>query len=209
VASWGEISVVGPIVDIELAAHHSGGARDDASDDVGVGHASDRIGDGVIAVTEGGKGRVERLVRPRVDDIGPDKIQPGIENAHVNVAVQVNVEPVDEGDRDVAVGQDRDRRRKLVFRDGWTEVDLAADLVARGIVSLADNGRAVGVIGPALVRPDDDVTAIRQSRDVAIELRCKAVRGDRRVRRVDLRQGFHEARGSGHGVLRTRLSLAR
>jgi hypothetical protein len=51
-----------------------------------------------------------------------------------------------------------------------TEMDLAADLVARRIVSLPHHGRAVGVKRAAVVCPDDDVTTILESGDMAIGL---------------------------------------
>jgi hypothetical protein len=69
------------------------------------------------------------------------------------------------------------------------DIDLAADLVAERIVLLPDDGRAVGVVRPAAVRPDDHVTAIRQTRDLAVGLHGEAAKGDCRVRGVDLRQG--------------------
>jgi hypothetical protein len=50
------------------------------------------------------------------------------------------------------------------------DLDLAANLVAGRIVSLADDGLAVGVVREAGVLPDDDVAAIEQRRDLAVEL---------------------------------------
>jgi hypothetical protein len=50
------------------------------------------------------------------------------------------------------------------------DLDLAADLVAERIVSLRDDGRATRVIREAAVGPDDDVAAIVQGCDLAVDL---------------------------------------
>jgi hypothetical protein len=102
---------------------------------------------------------------------------------------------------DVAVRQRRDRRRGLVAVREQTEMDLAtmrriaADFVAGGIVTLADDGAALRVIGVAQVGPHHDVAAILQRSDLAVELGCAAVGG------VDLRPGLHEVGGGGHILL--------
>jgi hypothetical protein len=121
------------------------------------------------------------LVRADVDkNFGPEHSQRGIIDSHVDVAAAA--EQIDERDRDVAVVQQRDRRRELVARIEPAKLDLAADLIAGRIISLADNGRAGRVMREAAVRPDDDVTAIVQGYDLAVVLSGAAVRG------VDLRQ---------------------
>ena len=83
--------------------------------------------------------------------------------------------------------------RELAELDLAAVVCLAADLVSGGIVALANDGAAVVVIGAALVGLDHDVAAVLQRSDVALELILVAVAG------VDLRLGFHEVGGGGHG----------
>jgi len=61
---------------------------------------------------------------------------------------------------------------------------IAADFVAGGIVTLADDGAALRVIGEAQVGPYHDVAAILQRSDLAVELGRAAVGG------VDLRPGL-------------------
>ena len=70
------------------------------------------------------------------------------------------------------------------------ELDLAPNLVACGIVTLADDCVAEGrVVVVALVLPDDEVTAILQSDHLAATLEFGVIRG------VDLRQDGHFAHG--------------
>jgi hypothetical protein len=109
-----QVSIVILIVDIELSAHHSGGAHD-PRDDIGVigetggGDIPDagRIGDDVAAVGKSGEGRIIRLFRVRgVNSVGPEEIQCGTENAHVDIHVEVGRAGIKMGerDRDVSVG---------------------------------------------------------------------------------------------------------
>jgi hypothetical protein len=107
----GAIPRVALIVDIELGAHRPGGAHD-APDDIGVGPGLEGIGDGVAAAGKRGDGRVVRFVREDVDMVDPDHRQRGIKDAHPDVVVAG--EQIAERDRDVAVVQQRDRRRGLV-----------------------------------------------------------------------------------------------
>src|SRR5262249_33086449 len=96
-------------VDIELGAHKPVGAHD-APEDIFV-DAAGGIGVEVVDVYEGGDRWLEGQVRSRVDSVEPDRIQRGIENAHIDIRVAGN--RLDEGDRDVSVGQVGDRRRGL------------------------------------------------------------------------------------------------
>ena len=132
---------------LSCRAHHAGCAHDTHGDidECGVPDTG-RIRDDVAAVGQGRDRRFESLVRAPVDNVVPDEIQRGIKDPNVEVVVQS--EYVDERDRDVAVGQHGDRRHHLISIAELTDLDLAADLVAGGIVTLADNGEAVGVYMP-------------------------------------------------------------
>jgi hypothetical protein len=96
---------------------------------------------------------------------------------------------IDERHGNVAVRQNGHRGRGL-FAEIEAGDDLAVELVAGGIVSLADN--------EVDAMPDNDVTAVMRGRDLAVVL-------DAGVRGVDLRLGFPEPRGRGHGGLRKRI----
>src|SRR5262245_55195022 len=136
-------------VDIELGAHKPVGAHD-APEDIFV-DAAGSIGDEVVAVAEGGDRWVEGQVRSRVDSVERDRIQRGIENAHIDIRVAGS--RLEEGDRDVYVGQVGDCRRCLIPEAEPTDCGLAADLVAGGVVSLPDDGQARGVVHEAVVLP--------------------------------------------------------
>src|SRR5262245_47489090 len=125
------------------------------------------------------------------------KFSAEIEHAHVDV---IGAGVVVECDRDIAVGQDRDRRRELVSTGvELADLDLAAvkvagrdDREARIIDSPGDNGRAGGVIGVAVICPDHDVPAVRQAGDLAFGLDFPSVRS------IGLNQSFPNAWGRGH-----------
>src|SRR5262245_25039795 len=102
---------------------------------------------------------------------------------------------MDECERDIAVGQERDRGLGITSCERLGEPDLAANLVAGGVVSLPDDGVAAGVEREARVIPADEVTPIRQGDDLAVEL-VSGARG------VSLSRGFPKMGGRGHGVLR-------
>jgi hypothetical protein len=92
----------------------------------------------------------------------------------------------------------RDRGFRISSCDRPAELDLAADLVAGVVVSLPDDGVAAGVEREALVVPDDDITAIVESGDLAVDL----VSGSRGV---GLGRCFPKMGGRGHGVLPKRI----
>ena len=177
------------MLEIELVAHVAGGAHSPPHD-LGVGSLGERVGDDIAAVGKRGQRGVERLVRPMVDIVLPDKMQRRIENMHVDIAVAG--EQIDERHGDVAVRQGGDRGPELVPVRELAEIDLPAHLVAGGIVTLADDGLAMRVVGVAQVGPHYDVAAILQRSDLAFELVFAAIRG------VDLRGGIPEPRGRGH-----------
>jgi hypothetical protein len=175
-----EVAIVGGVLDIELGAHHAGRAHDPRHD-VGVAPAvPERVGHGVAAAGQGGDGRIERLARPDVDSVVPDQVQRGRINAHPDIVVAVVL--VDERNRDVAVGQARDRGRVLVSVVEPAELDVAADLVACNVVALPEDGGAVGVMRPPAVGPGHDVAAVEQADDPAVVPKGIAAGRDRCVR---------------------------
>jgi hypothetical protein len=93
----------------------------------------------------------------------------------------------------------RDRGFRISSCDRPAELDLAADLAAGRVVSLHEDGVAERVERhAALVVPDDDITAIVESGDLAVDL----VSGSRGV---GLGRCFPKMGGRGHGVLPKRI----
>lgn len=75
--------------------------------------AADSVGDRVAAVGERGERGVEPVHHARdFDVVGSDQMQRRIEDAHVDVIVEVEL--IDEGHGDVAVRERRDRGVGLV-----------------------------------------------------------------------------------------------
>src|SRR5262245_1835460 len=154
-----------------------------------------RKSDGVAAVGQGGDRRIARLRWPIVDRIGPDQGERRAENPNEAIFGAEVEKIADECNREVAVRQDRDRGRGRSSREAVTEMDLAADLVARGTISLCHDCRAKEVIRAAVVSPDDDVTTIVEGDDLAVGLDFAVIRS------VDLRQGFPKHWRRSHSAL--------